>query len=44
MIRLSAMLLALTLLGCSHWEAVQMKRVEQDWGVHKPHKPWIYQP
>ena len=22
----------------------EIRRIEQDWGVHKPHQPFIYQP
>jgi hypothetical protein len=22
----------------------EIRRLEQDWGVHKPHQPFIYQP
>lgn len=35
---------AIVCAGCAAWSRVQMKRVEQDWGVHKPKKVFIYQP
>ena len=25
-------------------QRTEIKRIEQDWGAHKPHKPFIYQP
>lgn len=35
---------AIICAGCAAWGRVQMKRVEQDWGVHKPKKVFLYQP
>lgn len=28
----------------SAWKRIQIRRIEQDWGVHKPKKVFIYQP
>ncbi len=25
-------------------QRAEIRRIEQDWGVHKPHTPFIYQP
>ena len=25
-------------------QRTQIRRIEQDWGVHKPHTPFIYHP
>ena len=25
-------------------QRAEIRRIEQDWGVHKPHQPFIYQP
>ena len=39
---------ALTSAGCTALalatQRAEIKRIEQDWGVHKPHQPFIYQP
>jgi hypothetical protein len=39
---------ALTAAGCTALglatQRTQIRRIEQDWGVHKPHTPFIYHP
>ena len=39
---------ALPAAGCTAWaiaaKHAEIRRIEQDWGVHKPHTPFIYHP
>lgn len=45
---LLVILAALTSAGCTALalatQHAEIRRIEQDWGVHKPHQPFIYQP
>lgn len=39
---------ALPSAGCTAYalatQRTEIRRIDQDWGVHKPHNPFIYQP
>lgn len=45
---LLVILAALTSAGCTALalatQRAEIRRIEQDWGVHKPHTPFIFHP
>ena len=45
---LLALTAAITCAGCTALaiaaKRAEIERIQQDWGTHKPHNPFIYQP